>query len=427
MKNNSLLIFSGIIILILFSIFVLIQENSKAILPYIIIFAVVSIITIALYYFFQSQRSEMGKSYLIIIFGFAILFRITLLFSSPSTSDDVYRYIWEGKLVLNGYNPFEYTPDSDELKPFHTEDYPDKVTYPHMTTIYPPVAQLVFAAGYLISGESDFGLKLIFLLAEIITMLFILNLLRIYKIADYALILYAWLALPLMEYFINSHIDVIGIMFFTMSLYFMQRNKPFYFALSYSFAILSKLFPLFFIFVVVKKFGWKNSLRYGALSLLTIILFTIPFVPQEREISASLFTYLSQWSFNGSVYKVLLEIIDTVAVSRLISLLLFAGSVFYISVKFSDSLKAVYLIWIAYIIFTPTLYPWYLGWIAALNPLFAFSSINSLLITINVSNFTPLSAEWTEFWWAALIQYIPFYGWLIWDLFKTKRTEYETN
>ena len=39
-----------------------------------------------------------------------IIARISMLFSFPNLSDDVYRLFWDGVLSLNGTNPFLYTP-----------------------------------------------------------------------------------------------------------------------------------------------------------------------------------------------------------------------------------------------------------------------------------------------------------------------------
>ncbi len=39
-----------------------------------------------------------------------IAFRVLLLFSLPNLSEDVYRFIWDGRLAANGINPFSYLP-----------------------------------------------------------------------------------------------------------------------------------------------------------------------------------------------------------------------------------------------------------------------------------------------------------------------------
>ena len=47
---------------------------------------------------------------------FALFFRIVLWLSPPTLSDDIYRYLWEGRLVSMDINPFEYAPDAPQLE-----------------------------------------------------------------------------------------------------------------------------------------------------------------------------------------------------------------------------------------------------------------------------------------------------------------------
>jgi len=42
--------------------------------------------------------------------GVAVVARFLLLFSFPNLSDDVYRFIWDGRLLNQGINPFEQLP-----------------------------------------------------------------------------------------------------------------------------------------------------------------------------------------------------------------------------------------------------------------------------------------------------------------------------
>ena len=44
-----------------------------------------------------------------------LLFRLVLLFSTPSLSDDYYRFIWDGELISNGNNPYEFKPVDQEF------------------------------------------------------------------------------------------------------------------------------------------------------------------------------------------------------------------------------------------------------------------------------------------------------------------------
>ena len=105
----------------------------------------------------------------IIIMG--IIFRITLIPAVPTTSPDVYRYLWEGKVTFHGINPYQVPPGSPLLNQYHSDIWA-KIGFKDMTTIYPPFAQLAFIVGHILSGDSVWGLKVVFLVCELITLIF---------------------------------------------------------------------------------------------------------------------------------------------------------------------------------------------------------------------------------------------------------------
>ncbi len=429
-KSNLLLIITGSIIELCFLVFTVFQKSERNIVLYMIVFGVSFLFYLIAQAIYKNNPEENSKYQwlnklsrltglspgVLIILLFAILFRITLIPTVPSTSDDVYRYIWEGKILLNGHNPFEVAPDDESLNYLHTKKYPGLVTYPHMTTIYPATAQAVFVLGYLISGESDKGLKLIYLIAEIITLIFIVKILRLRNQYENQVILYAWLPLPIMEFFVNSHVDAVGITFLMIFIYFILANKYLYSVIPFVLSFLTKLYPAMLFPLLIKQIGWKKSLNFGMLFALLAIVLMYPFIPAERSVNASLFTYLQNWSFNGSVYSLLSGILKNGYLAREICLILFLIGVIIVSVKFKDFLKGAYTIWILFVVFAATLYPWYLTWISAVNPFFGFYSVLSLFFTSNFTNLTPLGTVWREYWFVYLIEYVPFYFFLAIEL-----------
>ncbi|NNF08640.1 MAG: hypothetical protein HKN21_17895, partial [Candidatus Eisenbacteria bacterium] len=80
-----------------------------------------------------------------IVFWAAALFgRGLLIFHEASLSDDIYRYLWDGHVLLSGINPFRYAPNDPVLVELHTAFW-GLINNPELPTIYPPLLQLVFA------------------------------------------------------------------------------------------------------------------------------------------------------------------------------------------------------------------------------------------------------------------------------------------
>lgn len=365
----------------------------------------------------ESTASRFTVPVIIVLFG--ILFRLTLIPAAPATSPDAYRYIWEGRVIYNGYNPYQFSPDAEQLKGLRDDVY-TKLTFKKISTIYPPFAQLVFLLSYSISGNSMTGLKLIYLLCEIITMIFLLKLLHLKKVDLNYIILYAWLPLPLMEYFVNAHIDTVGIMFLILFLYFLEKENMTVSALTFTFAFLTKLYPIFLLPLLIKKLKLKGIFYFILIFILISALFYLPFINGSLSITTALMRYLNRWEFNASVYYLLTAFIPHREIARLICGLLMIVSIGFITGFYKDFVKGTFGVLVTVIIFSPVVYPWYLGWIAAVNPFVIFYSVLSLLFTINLSNFSPLGKVWHEYFPVLFIEYMLFFLLLAYDLFHQK-------
>ena len=85
--------------------------------------------------------TEVLRGQLWMLIAASILLRASFLPVSPVGSDDVYRYIWDGRVEAHGINPYRYAPEAPELQALHSEALPAKVNYPSMKTVYFPIAQ----------------------------------------------------------------------------------------------------------------------------------------------------------------------------------------------------------------------------------------------------------------------------------------------
>ncbi len=83
----------------------------------------------------------------------AIAPRLYLMFQKPTLSVDIYRYIWDGRLDIAGFNPFSHVPAAPEVA-FLRDDaiYPMVDKRDYAVTIYPPVTQAIFAVNALLGG-----------------------------------------------------------------------------------------------------------------------------------------------------------------------------------------------------------------------------------------------------------------------------------
>jgi len=138
------------------------------------------------------MRSRSSNVTLLITVAFAIIFRLSILFAPSYLSDDIYRYVWDGRVQAAGINPYRYIPAAPELAQLR-----DDAIYPKINrkdwahTIYPPVAQVVFLLTTRIS-ESVTWMKATMLGFELVTIWAVAQLLALLGRPRQLLLIYAW-------------------------------------------------------------------------------------------------------------------------------------------------------------------------------------------------------------------------------------------
>src|SRR5215472_4804815 len=92
-----------------------------------------------------SLRARESRSLLIVGLAFAALFRLSILFVPPYLSDDIYRYVWDGRVQAAGINPYRYIPADQSLQRLRDEKiYPRINRRDSAPTMYPPMAEGVY-------------------------------------------------------------------------------------------------------------------------------------------------------------------------------------------------------------------------------------------------------------------------------------------
>jgi hypothetical protein len=148
----------------------------------------------------------------IILLG-ALVLRAMLLPLSPSLSRDSWRYLWDARVTLHGFSPYVYAPFDKALVPLRDTVLLPNSRFRTVPTIYPPGAQGVFLLSYLLAGANLFFLKGIFLVFDMVTCIALVILLGRKGLDQRRVILYAWCPLPIIEFAVDGHVDVITLTF----------------------------------------------------------------------------------------------------------------------------------------------------------------------------------------------------------------------
>ena len=154
-----------------------------------------------------------------LIFGLGIMLRAYVLLFDPLLSNDIYRYVWDGRVQAAGINPYRYLP-ADEALAFLR----DGTIFPHINradtavTIYPPVAQFFFLVVTRI-GETVTVMRLALLGCEAVTVTMIMLLLRRMNRPATRVIAYLWHPLPVWEIANSGHVDALMVALMLLGLW----------------------------------------------------------------------------------------------------------------------------------------------------------------------------------------------------------------
>ncbi|MRR54349.1 MAG: hypothetical protein EG822_07550 [Deltaproteobacteria bacterium] len=363
---------------------------------------IASLLTLAL--FFGERRCIRWSPALILTVAAAA--RLLFLYRAPELSDDIYRYLWDGLTLLSGKNPYAVAPALLQPPAETLAGLQQLVNHAELVTIYPPAAQLVFAAGALCGG-SIVGLKLLLILLDLASCLLIMRLLAAFRQPAWLAVLYAWQPLAVLEVGASGHIDSAGIFFFLASLCLMigrtspaTQNAPVSVSQqlvarrkdfprlglaggAFSCAVLVKLLPLIFLPGVLLVLR-RQSLPFLLGAFFTGAALLLPFLPDLTNALGTLQTYALHWEFAGFSFRSLRQASGSGESARMILAALFLVVAGYrytclavnrqrFALQESNSallaaLQACSEVTFCFLLLTPTLHPWYALYLAAFLP-----------------------------------------------------------
>ncbi len=237
--------------------------------------------------------------------------RFLLVFSPTLWSDDVYRFIWDGRCWLQGIHPFLQTPDAMAglgfPAPGLSAELHQKLNSPEHYTVYPPAAQAVFFLSAWASpgsiGGSIVVIKLFLLACEAGNVL-ALSRLQAGKPGRSWALLYALNPLAILEGCGNAHFEVAALCGVLWGMLFLEQRRPIQSAVAWSVAVALKLTPLLFLPLLWRFLGFRRGSIFMAVFGVCSLLLFLPVLSEEvmQHMARSLDLYFRQFQFNASVY-----------------------------------------------------------------------------------------------------------------------------
>jgi hypothetical protein len=250
----------------------------------------------------RAQPRMCGRWALLIIVA-GLLFRVTVAPVHPATSSDIYRYVWEGRVVRAGANPYSHAPRDPELEPLRNWVWP-LVQHKSVPAAYPPVAQYVFLLATFVPLDPIIALKLVLACFDMLTVLLLVGLLRQLERPPAWVICYAWHPLTVCELVARGHLDSVGIFFLVLTVRLLLAPSARRRALSgatLALSILSKGYALVAAPFLLRAARPHWRPYFVGFALAGAIVY-VPFVSAGPDLFRGLSEYAARWYGNASIF-----------------------------------------------------------------------------------------------------------------------------
>lgn len=283
--------------------------NITPLMPFLQIWAVLFVpyaIACALVFLSKPSRGRWRWIEIGLIMLGAVILRALFLPLPPNLSHDSWRYVWDARVFLHGYSPYVAIPASPALKPLRDFIYAYS-RFRAQPSLYPPGAQYVYILSYLIVPSSLYFLKFVFFLFDL-TSCGVLAILLARKGLDPArVLLYAWCPLPIVEFALQGHVDVLPITFTLLALLTARDTRWRGRALTgflIGMGTLTKIYPIVMLVAVVRLHDWKRDWLLIATCLLTIVVGYLPFFIQGHgQIFGFFSSYTNEQGQNAGIVQ----------------------------------------------------------------------------------------------------------------------------
>jgi hypothetical protein len=389
------------------------QEDLEARMPEFIGFLLLAGILYVIGVFCVEQF-RLGMVALVIILASSVLFRVVLLASPTTLSDDVYRYQWDGRAQRAGLNPYAVFPNAPGLAWLQNPEN-NEPPGPDTPTIYPPLSELAYkliatVPGYKRASTAfDLGSAGVLLL-----------LLGATKQQLHRVLAYAWNPTVLVSFAMSGHFDSLAIVTFLAALLFLVTNRPGLSMGALALSFLSKFFPVMLFVAFVKRMRWA----YAGFFVALVFVFYLPLLGAGFHLLDGAKDYARDWVNNASLFHVLGFVAGSRVGAELMAGMILLVAIGYLAKRGAPPLWSSLVLTGGVLLLSPTAYPWYFTWSIPFLCFYPSAAWLLMSVTTVLAYSPPIAYGAGEPLKNSLLmlslEYGAVYGWLVYDWWVTR-------
>ena len=371
-------------------------------------------------------------------FALAAALQAPLLFTRPALSDDMYRYVWDGRVQAQGISPYRYPPDAPELRALRDGAVWPAINRPSAVTVYPPGAEAAFALLWRVVPDSVRWFQVAMAASGLLAGGLLLGLLRSLGRSPARLLIYLWSPLLAFETAHAAHVDGLILPLLVGAWWARVRERDGLVGLLLGLATALKLYPLLLLPALWRPWHSRGRWRMPLAFALSLGACYLPYVwSSGPQVLGYLPRYFGE-RFNMGLAGLLIPGLERLGLDpNRGTLLLTLGVLAALGLGMvlrpaADGEAAVRrCIWLmgAFTLLTQNLFSWYLLW---LLPLVAVFLQPGRLLGLRADGWTgwwlfcglvalsyTFFIRWRPVPAALWAQFLPLYGLLLWDAGRT--------
>lgn len=393
----------------------------------------------------------------------AMLARLLFLPAIPNLSQDFYRFIWDGRLIVQGMNPYLTTvaafienaayPVAQALELYQGMG---GLNASHFTN-YPPINQLCFALAGWLFPKSILGsvmvLRAIVIAADIGILYFGSKLLEQLQLPKYLVFIYFLNPFVIIELTGNLHFEGVMLFFFVWGLYLLSKAKWAMAAILIGLSISVKLIPLLFLPVFLKSFlrdkihpdspnvsilkqlkviHFRKLMLFYAIVLGSVFITFLPFISTEfvSNFIKTISLWFQNFEFNASVYYIIRyigfkvvgwNIIETVGKILPIIVVLYICILSLLKriVSINDLATTLLFAISGYLLLSTTVHPWYVATplVLCIFTNYRYPVVWSLMVFLSYAAY---GETFRENLWLVALEYVTVISYVIFEIAKLR-------
>lgn len=177
---------------------------------YIVGFEIIFLVAFGLYagvVALALRQKTWSKSEWAVVFALAATMQGFLIFTPPTLSDDMYRYIWDGRVQAQGLSPYRYPPKARELAYLRDETIWRHINRKASVTVYPPAAEMAYALLWRFWPDNVRWFQMVTAASGLLAGGLLVGLLRALDRSPTQVLIYLWSPLLAFETAHAAHVD----------------------------------------------------------------------------------------------------------------------------------------------------------------------------------------------------------------------------